>query len=140
MGTYGGYEALAQLADILDSDVPLKVGEFDFNVYQDRNANNCCTAGCAMGEAIERWASEKRDSFYDGNHNDGNHNEGNHVEILNWGVTFFGLSEEEYYHLFVSHSQNEDLYGGKYLTYTATRSDVAANIREFLKKKGFIEE
>jgi hypothetical protein len=135
MGTYGGYEALAQLADILDSDVPLKVGEFDFNTYQDRNANNCCTAGCAMGEAIERWASEKRDSFYDKKYK-----MPRSIEIYKWGMTFFGLSHEEYCHLFVSHSQREDLYGGKYLTYTTTRSDVAANIREFLKKKGFIEE
>lgn len=47
---------------------------------------------------------------------------------------FFGISEDEAYHLFIPGRQAEHLHGAV-LDGTATKEQVAANIRTFVAKK-----
>lgn len=49
---------------------------------------------------------------------------------------FFGLTVEEYFHLFVAYFQNTEALGGKILSHNLTTGeDIGYNIREFVKIK-----
>jgi hypothetical protein len=50
-------------------------------------------------------------------------------------VKFFGISDSAAEHLFHPYLQSVDLYGGKRLSAGATRKQVAANIRAFIKRQ-----
>ena len=89
----------------------------------------CGTAGCAIGECpiifpedwyFDLWGlpviKEKE-------------------HTMQIGTYFFNISADEYRHLFVPHVQKPVLYGGKLLTASATRYEVANNILEFIKAK-----
>jgi len=47
---------------------------------------------------------------------------------------FFGLSAEQERHLFMPEAQNPEEFGGTHCGYSASRQQVAANIRAFIKK------
>ena len=49
-------------------------------------------------------------------------------------ANWFGISAEQFYHLFVPDRQKIEKYGGKTLNDNATRYEVAANIRIFVTK------
>ena len=88
----------------------------------------CGYAGCAMGECpviFKQWEfNEVADPVLKGIDNS--------TESV---VIFFGLNYNETDHLFYSHSQNIEKYGGRHLEEEATRKQVARNIRAFIKIK-----
>jgi hypothetical protein len=106
--------------------------KFDFSALHD--VTSCGTAGCALGECptvfprqwklsgsyhpdprLRRTRKAPGDSFCDAEY-------------------FFGLTGSEAMHLFHPNEQNTDAFGGKHLGESATRRQVASNIRAFIKK------
>lgn len=54
---------------------------------------------------------------------------------------FFGLSSDEYMHLFVAYFQNTEKYGGRILRHDmATGMDISGNIKELVRRKKILEE
>lgn len=107
--------------------------KFDFSIYNsnDIDQNGCGSSGCAIGECPvafpKHWEFSK-----------------NGTPVLreclfgspcHSGETFFGINEEEYEHLFTPAGQMTRMYGGKYLNPSATKIQVAKNIRAFVEKK-----
>lgn len=85
----------------------------------------CGTRGCAIGECPIVFPNEW---YFSDTHK---------VPLTKTGDShgFFGLKPEEYYHLFIPGCQEPNRYGGQELDGKATRTEVADNIRDFLKIK-----
>ena len=101
---------------------------FDFSTYNSNGASSnyapvCGTNGCAIGECPilfpEDWKFD----------NDG-------MPILLNGTVrdFFEITNEQYLHLFIPEDQQPEKFGGKILDGSATRYEVAANIRAFIER------
>lgn len=106
---------------------------FDFGTLNNAN-NRCGTAGCAIGECPILWPkywefSDKSTVKLIGRL--GNSDSISSDSSMEW----FDIDTDEENHLFYPNWQHPRKYGGKYLTTYATRQDVAANIRAFIKIK-----
>jgi hypothetical protein len=130
-------DRLLKLAEHLERG---KLGHkvFDFsrvNGFVNCNPSRkaCGTNGCAMGELPVVFPK----SFKFG---DTIGCETEVVDVNGWDVhdavdPFFGLGSEESGHLFYPNEQKPKLFGGRKLGPKATRKQVAANIRDFIKHK-----
>ncbi len=123
-------ERLLKLADHLENG---KLGHevFDFGQYNagDMNKNGCGTNGCAIGECPivfpEDWEFRGLVPKL--------------IAMPTWDATdsgqfYFDITLDQYKHLFIPECQIEE-YGGIELYENATKEQVAANIREFVKRK-----
>ncbi len=134
---------LLKLADHLEKG---KLGhkKFDFNVYDigqriiSKNVIgqkiNCGTNGCAIGECPVLFPRQW--FFYELNRPMLR----SHGSTQQSGEDFFGISQEEYRHLFLPSdkwetTQQPKLFGGRILGPRAKKQSVANNIRAFIKKK-----
>lgn len=114
-------QRLTALADHLDRAEVLKVGTFNFQYVFEKL--ECGTMGCAMGESALLWP-EAFPGCIEAN-----------AGYFTCGDEFFGTTDEESDHLFLPNRQDTASYGGVMLTESATRYEVAANIRAFLEAK-----
>lgn len=113
--------------------------KFDFSYLNadeygsEMTHNGCGTLGCAIGECP--FVFPKHWKFLNG----GVVLFGTKKNKLWLGLSqaekFFGLDEEERWHLFHPISQTPELYGGRNLGYRARPKSVAANIEAFIKRK-----
>ncbi len=126
-------ERLIQMAEHLESG---KLGHevFDFSTVNDIFLPKCGTAGCAIGELPIiwpnnwKWSISGSISFIDKHYDDLD-------ECVDECVgEWFDLDEFMVYHLFYPENQKVRVFGGVELTESATRYDVAANIRAFITK------
>lgn len=120
MGMTKGLKRLIKLAEHLETG---KLGHkrFDFNVYNNVSEPRCGTAGCAIGECPILFPSYWKWD-YSGD------------PALRRGDSkaysaFFEITQEEYKLLFIP---SEEPFG---LPPTATRKQVAKNIRDFVAAK-----
>ncbi len=102
--------------------------KFDFRQFNSDTENKCGTAGCAIGECPVIWPEDW--CFNAG----GTPVLNNSLWVRRSVFTWFDITESEYYHLFEPDSQDIEKYGGKNLVMTATREQVAANIKAFINK------
>jgi hypothetical protein len=103
-------------------------GEKEKNYDSPRNI--CGTAGCALGECpavFKQWKFVKDQVVLK--------NSPHGVHPFADARDFFGLDVDECEHLFNPDSQQPNIYGGKCLNDTASRIQVAANIRAFINLK-----
>jgi hypothetical protein len=103
-------------------------GEREKNYDSPRNI--CGTAGCALGECpavFKQWKFIKDQVVLKGSQHG--------VHPFADARDFFGLDVDEAEHLFNPDSQQPNAYGGKRLDDTASRIQVAANIRAFINLK-----
>ncbi len=118
---------------------------FDITRFSNRAPEMCDTAGCALGECPSLFPKDWTWSNYYSNrvaiHNYptlrvNDVNPWLHENLRTWECAkfFFGLNLTEAYHLFKADSQHPEIYGGNTLSFTATRDDVAHNIRDFIKR------
>lgn len=119
-------QRLAALAKHLETG-PLKLGSFDFSrigpqLKDCTHTPTCGTMGCAIGEL--RNISPAFEGIYQ-----------KHWVPSEAAAAYFGIEISESQHLFFPQSQNVTKYGGKELTHSATRYEVAAGIRAFMVKK-----
>jgi len=122
-----GYKRLLKLADHLESD---KRGhdKFDFGRFSGKTL--CGTAGCALGECPTIW---KTWTFRLAN--------GSSLPCIGdmapstSAECWFDISEDAARHLFFALRQKPVVFGGKYLEGSATATEVAENIRAFVKLK-----
>ncbi len=139
------YNRLLKLAKHLESG---KLGhkKFDFSMVSGgaKKPYTCGTSGCALGECpivfprdwkfglldVTGWMDETFVSLKDTKYDSGDFV--NDIAIKD-AKKFFGLTHKQALHLFYPSSQNPSLYGGDYIDETATRKQVASNIREFVK-------
>lgn len=123
-----GRERLQKLEDHL-REGKLFHKEFDITLWNDTTSAMCGTSGCAIGELPELFPDKW------GWRHDGmpflKSSRFNTVGIN--GSKFFNLEPDEFDHLFVSHSQDVNSFGGEMLRRNATPLDVANNIHEFLE-------
>jgi hypothetical protein len=102
--------------------------KFDFNTYGTKYHPSCKTVGCAIGECpliFEEWDwNDHLRPFI--------------PKISNFSdesaVAFFNITMQQFKHLFWPNRQIPNSYGGKHLTERASKTAVAKNIREFVKK------
>jgi len=122
-------ERLLQLADHLDHG-QLGHEVFDFSEVNTIEAPKCGTAGCGMGElpilhpSDWTWSDMGNPLLIDSAN--GNMEE----DVMYW----FEIEMTHMDHLFFPNLQNPDEFGGSVLGCKATRYDVAAHIREFVKR------
>ena len=121
-------ERLEKLAEHLESG-QLGHEVFDFSTYNNSGEPSCGTAGCALGECPIIWPNKWR---FD---RDGAPIIKSKPFPHSSATVFFKIDSDEAGHLFYPNKQKPNLYGGKELDETATRYEVAANIREFIKVK-----
>jgi len=132
-------ERLLQLAAHLEVGL-LGHAVFNFSVYNgngnspllglaDERLKSCGTNGCAIGECPIIWP----EAWHFGVRgvtlaleSDKDTEEG--------GCHWFGLSINQYEHLFAPYSQEPFTYGGEFLDGNATKEEVASNIRSFVVK------
>lgn len=101
---------------------------FDFMQYNEgkQDANGCGTNGCAIGEMPfifpRQWIFDQDMPVLLG---------GENVGVDRNSCEFLGLSLGEFQHLFIPLFQRPEL--GRMLCDAATRYEVAANIRQFIK-------
>jgi hypothetical protein len=130
-----GLQRLRQLAEHL---LHGKLGhaEFDFNYFNRLPAsytiteNVCGTAGCALGECPILFPGEWQ--F-----------QGNDLRLVGKptrtaseaAARFFGITQTEVFHLFFPEDQQPEKFGGKELSETATKEEVAENILAFIALK-----
>lgn len=93
--------------------------------------SGCGTMGCAIGECPiifpKFWHfNEMTEPLL--RTDDGN-------DPIRSAMEFFDISRNEAFHLFMPSSQSPHYYGGQYLNGRATKEEVAANIRAFIKVK-----
>ncbi len=121
-------ERLLKLAEHLESG---KLGhkEFYFGNYNvgEFDGRGCGTSGCAIGECPIVFKEWKFDD-------NGTPVVGKSQTAESSGTKFFNISISEYEHLFYPFSQNVEMYGGNTLGYSATKEQVASNIRAFVAK------
>jgi hypothetical protein len=130
-------ERLLKLAEHLESG---KLGhvEFDFSAW-NKTANGgdevdgCGFSGCAIGECPvvfpDDWCFNEGVPCLVGI--DAGPFDGPRLS----GQNFFDLDRSEFNHLFLPGCQLPNNYGGEYLRPTATRQQVASNIRAFVAEK-----
>lgn len=101
----------------------------------DIDQNGCGYGGCAIGELPAAFPKEFK--WKDG----WPVSRSQHCNGFSAAMLFFGLHYREASHLFVPSSklmgskEDPDLYGGRILGPSATRKQVATNIRAFIRKK-----
>ena len=101
---------------------------FDFSTYNSNGessiyAPECGTNGCAIGECPILFPEDWKFDGY-----------GMPI-LLNGSIRdFFGIDPEQYRHLFIPYEQQPEKFGGKILDGSATRYEVAANIRAFIER------
>ncbi len=134
--------SLLQLADHLEKgellhekfDIDAFNKAIDGILFEKLGVANCGTSGCALGEMPlldKRWIFSRCSSssgtyvYFESNSN-----------FRSACQEYWGLTQKECIHLFVSDNQSIELYGGKVLTSRATKKQVAKNIRIFVKKTG----
>ncbi len=101
--------------------------KFDFNLFN--NAGDVCgTSGCAIGECPIVWPNDWKFT------ESGRAIIRNELYGFNSAEKWFELTSDETLHLFEPEDQNTDKYGGKCLGPTATRQQVAKNIKAFINK------
>lgn len=123
-------ERLEKLADHLESG---KLGhdQFFFGTWHnDRDYAFCGTAGCAVGELPflfpDDWGIDGKYPIL---------RVAPDLAPEDAAMSFFDLGVDEVEHLFIPELQDTDVYGGEFLLVSATKEQVASNIREFLKIK-----
>lgn len=121
-------ERLLKLAEHLETG---KLGHevFDFSQYNNSGTNICGTAGCAIGECPIIWPNEWVFNWL------GTPILKDENNSLKSAIIFFQIKEAERMHLFEPNKQIISLYDGEHLFSNATKEQVAANIREFVKRK-----
>lgn len=125
-------ERLLKLAQHLETG---KLGHdrFDFNYYNAKF--NCGTAGCAIGECPtvfpDDWILSGADLPI---YREARYDCGLHGTVCESGMAFFEISRLVYEHLFIPLGQRAGQFGGETLTRSATKEQVAANIRAFVAK------
>lgn len=127
------FDRLEQIAEHLEHG-KLAHEQFYFSCYNRTDSpdqykpNGCGTMGCAVGEFPAIWP-DTWSWFFDEVRKDGLN--GRMIyDVGDWlGITF-----HEYYHLFIPREQNTKKYGGIELRHSATKYQVAANIRAFIAK------
>ena len=112
--------------------------KWDFSVLNNGgetyDKKGCGTAGCALGECPfvfpRHWKFHKQHTnwFVPVTR------ETPEMDAFSCAQSFFGIDDREARHLFDPTCQNPEEYGGKYLSSSATRKQVARNILAFLKK------
>jgi hypothetical protein len=123
-------DRLLQLAQHLETG-QLGHKVFDFGIYNSANEPYCGTSGCAIGECPilwpHHWCFGPCGSPI--------------LRTSTWGYDsaqdaqeWFDIGFDQRAHLFVPEQQMTNLFGGKYLKETATKEEVAANIRAFVAK------
>jgi len=104
--------------------------KFDFSDYNVgfTSPNTCGTVGCAIGECPVIWDEW---SFRAGG-----------MPLLDHlftttasGESWFGVTYDEYCHLFIPDNQVAYCFGGEDLGESATRYQVADNIKAFIDKR-----
>lgn len=95
-------------------------------------SNRCGFSGCALGECPIAFPDDWKFDLWGDPALAGGHD---YQMPIACSRSFFGISETEAKHLFVPEYQNPAILGGKHLGNGATRYQVAANIRAFLKIK-----
>ncbi len=124
-------ERLLKLADHLEWG---KLGHDEFTIirYSDFNfCRPCGTTGCAIGECPflfpDKWEFSGCAPILIGGDKS--------LNPIIFAMEFFGATKQEASHLFVEDAQETIRYGGQRLFENATKEEVAANIREFVKRK-----
>lgn len=119
-----------------------KLGHSKFNFgmfsFGNRKENGCGTLGCALGECPVLFP---RDWSFVEWYADDITGEADFIVLAcgekytdDSAVAFFGINHSIVHHLFYPTTQKPENYGGRRLSSKATRKQVAANIRAFLKK------
>lgn len=135
-----GLARLEQLVKHLEAGCTGGHKEFDFSLINEwadfEPVNTCGTSGCAMGEFPIVWPDEFRFN------EDGIRLIDDPLDDDEWGQVsrWLNLNDMETVHLFLPCSQQQQKYGGWYdMGSTATRHEVAANIRAFIhfKRNGY---
>jgi len=124
---------LEKLAKHLESG---KLGHerFDFSEihlpFERPRKSHCGSAGCALGECpvVFPGVWKFRGVTAGLRIRD-------HLGAFDSAGAFFSLTQPEVSHLFSPHGQQPKLFGGEHLNSQATRQQVAAGIRAFLKIK-----
>lgn len=122
-------DRLAKLAEHLEKG-QLGHATFDFAVVNNSLEASCGTAGCALGELPIVWPL-----CWSWNYGGIPYKIGVQRLFEEDACDFFGIDQEEMDHLFYPALQRVDVYGGKKLNRSATRYEVAANIRAFIEIK-----
>jgi hypothetical protein len=127
---------LQQLLDHLENGERIHK-EFNFsgfNIFPNVESKypNCGTAGCAIGEMP---ALDSRFIFSDLFSTKGTMTFGERLVNAQFISEYFGISNDEAWHLFFPHSQEPQLYGGNHLDGYATIEDVIFNLKAFLELK-----
>jgi len=107
--------------------------EWDFNVYNggsNSEENKCGSLGCAIGEAPMIWSEWEYD-LHGAPYVIGCEEVRSIINAAEW----FDISWQAATHLFTPRSQDTDVYGGERLTSSATRKEVATNLRIFMKRE-----
>jgi hypothetical protein len=113
--------------------------EFDFGVVNvgDFNKPGCGTSGCAMGECPivfrKYWEFGPVTYTIGGDQRLPRLRGVGYASLRDHVSNFFGISTSACDHLFYPCDQNPEIYGGRRLSYTATKEQVARNIRAFVK-------
>lgn len=123
------FDLLRQLAQHLKEG---KLGHeiFDFSQYNNGSLGNCGTRGCAIGECPVLWPELW--IFHKVHGDPVLIKQGENTRMS--GMLFFGLSVDQYEHLFQPLSQDNESYGGDYLSGWASRYMVANNILAFCEE------
>jgi hypothetical protein len=107
--------------------------KFWFGYYNSSTENDCGTTGCLLGELPlifpEKWRFDNR-----GDPNFIDTLRGDNFLVSLQAMEFFGLSENQCYHLFYPNRQLIETYGGELLVESSTREEVIANLKIFIEK------
>jgi hypothetical protein len=111
---------------------------FDISMYSNHAPDHCDSRGCALGECPSLFPKDwEWSDYYDGDKKLPSFptlKEYHNLRAWECAKIYFGISLIEAYHLFRSDSQYPNVFGGKHISFDATRDDVANNIRDFIKK------
>ena len=106
---------------------------FDFSkwVTGASKHNPCGTAGCAIGwmpELDEDW------HYLQSGENNSDPVYKDFTDPKSSAKAYFEIDDAQFYHLFMPDRQDTYLFSGKTLDYAVMPSDVAYNIREFIRE------
>jgi hypothetical protein len=122
-----GLQRLLRLAAHLEGG-QLGHATFDFNNWHiGGSLGTCGTSGCAIGECPFVWPND----WCFENEFPKLQNQPEHGAMTS-AETWFSLSYDEARHLFIPGRQDPEQFGGEHLEETATKEQVASNIREFV--------
>lgn len=122
----------------------------DYPVTFTSPVQNCLTSGCAMGELPGINKAWRFDADGDlqykplqykpiilgkdsSNWPFGSKGNPSFFDTRKQGMAYFGLTFDQYGHLFIPHAQEPHLFGGGWLDGASTKEEVAEQIQEFCK-------